>query len=400
MPTKRQPASAEVIDPNDPEWRAPAGNLLPEAIEDEAETGLDRVLTQIRGSGDDKAKVKLYRLRDGKENWCKDFSIAEFEKGAFEMVRERFGPGDYMIRVYGINPNGGRTALMARESFTLEPDEGWRGNNPAPSPSGLEAVLQAMVANQQRFQESIVAALSARPDPMAQMKDTLGLMVVMREAMGLTGGQQGNPLKDTIEAIKMLRETAKEILPENEAPKSEMATMLEALTPIAAIVKETMENRRNPALPAPGSAMPTLSVPASISVAPQPAVAPVNPTAQDVEVNFRNLSEEQKMQLLQELVPVVNHLATLATQNVPPKKGAEYLYDILPDEVLDLIDETPQWFEMLSGMFPILKPHEIWIKEAIKLLDEVEKEDELQSQLPLENMATPPKTGDLPPAAG
>jgi hypothetical protein len=386
--TSRAAAPPAAAPPEGSEWRdvvpmangsmqhpppALSGALVddPEDDEPEEETGLERILTLVRGSADDRAKVKLYRVRDGIEAWCADLSTSEFEAGGYQTIRRRWGSGDYVLMVYGVHPRTGRSARLARERFTIESEQ----ESQAPASTATDAMLRALLDGQQ----ALIAALANRPavDPMESMRGTLALAAQMREAFGMNANPApapaaGGALMEALGLLKSLKEVAGDLLPEREPPKSDLAEMIGMAAPIMDMVKSALAARQNPAPALPAPVAP-LTLPGSIAAAPAPDLQPLQAFAEAIA----RLPENERERHMQELLDALQHLLSLAVAGRPPQEGADFMADKLPDEVLDLL-EVPNWFEALSTFQPQVKPHEAWIRDAVELMFEDDAADDAQ----------------------
>ena len=95
------------------------------------------------------------------------------------------------------HPRGGQGGHGPRAARP-DPDRPQAPPPGAALPSGLESVVAALAEGQQRLQETLVALLGNRPDPMAQMQQMLQMMALMREAMG---GAPKSSVTELVEGI-------------------------------------------------------------------------------------------------------------------------------------------------------------------------------------------------------
>jgi hypothetical protein len=296
-------------------------------------------------------------------------TIAEFEAGGFDAIRLSWGPGKYVLMVYGPHPRTRKVCRLAREEISLEAP---RSDAPlsAANPGGLETVLSRMMEQQAQFQQSVLQALSQRPDPIAGLKDTLGLMTMFREAMGVERSSKSS-LLEIIGAIKELRGAAAEILPEREEEKSDLARLLETAAPILQVMQSRAQVPA-PALPAsaPFPALPPIQPNPAPPRAPLPAPLPENPSLALVPLAqaFSTLQPEQRDALMQTLNQALAELLAMHDRGESAEAGSDFLAIHLPEEILELLD-LPNWFELLSQFAPQVAPHEAWIREAVALLD-------------------------------
>ena len=71
-------------------------------------------------------------------------------------------------------------------------------------------------------------------------------------------------------------------------------------------------------------------------------------------------------------------LTDMAVALTPVDKAADFVYDKLPDDLVEIM-LLDNWFDLLSGFAPGVKPHEEWLRQvrdkAIAMFD-VEDEPE------------------------
>lgn len=338
------------------------------------ESELDRVLALMAGAPEDRASLKLYRRvpGDSKGAYIDDISIHEYAERGLSYVREIAGPGSYILWLYGPHPLSGKVGRLARETFTIEPTRETSNAVAVVNPAQSEIAQLARMMQEQNA--AILAALTQRPDPGAQMRETLALMGAMREAMGLNVAPAApqpvaNPsamLGELVGAIKQLREVSSEINPQSPAadPESPMALVGNIID----LVKTAVANPGIVgALQNAGGAVQPLALPNSMTAA---APLPVEATAAEVVTNpapvAAPLSPEQEMEraILQ---GALQGIVDMATQGADPQKGGEYIADTLPDELLPYL-RLPNWFQLLTmaarQVGVDVAPYAEWIAQA------------------------------------
>lgn len=386
MPTPRKtrtktPAAppADVIDAND--WRSPVGaptstNVLAlpggEFIEEDDPiplTAADRIAAMLQGiGGDERAVVKLYRIpAPGKMQWCEDYTPEVFERGAESLIRSKWGAGEYMIRLYGTTAGkSGSAGYGVRAADTISIAADASSPNPiAAMPAGIAQAIEAMAANQRQMLET----LSARPgaaDPMAQMRDMLSLMTMMRTAMGIEGGgaaSKPHGLAETLKELKMLRELAPELLGEKGGDDEDKDPLTTILKPMLQIISNQQAGAAQQ--PAQLGHMPPVSLPGSMGaddhmppIEPPPTVIHPNPTgAQDMPLI------EDPQTLVAELRKKLGAVIAMAAADLDPEGGADIIFEHLPDDMLAMLD-SPAWFEALCQFEPGAAPYRTWLDEA------------------------------------
>lgn len=356
---KRSPRTIE--QPQDGAWGMPAGQNLPatqsppwdEPQQDE-QTETDRVMQLMRGvSGMDRASVKVYKVDNGVSAFCDNYQPSEFEDGDYSKIRDAYGAGKYKIMLYGIHPETGNFGLLARENVTLMQSSKPRENPIQPQQNdAIAQVLQSLVENQRQTNEAIMTLKSAPPvDPMAQMSQMLSMMTMMRSAMGLDQQQKTGGLSEIIASIKELRGVASEIIPE----RSEEPSMLSMLPQALEVIKAGMQNQ---ATQQPVQ-IPNVALPQNVQ--PNPIQQPVQQSEEDMKLS-------QMIQLKQNL----SKLLTMAREKKSPDEGAKLVYEELPDEFIEILDDE-KWFDMLALIDSEIKTHAEWFTAArngaIKLFD-------------------------------
>ena len=345
MPTRKAPAPAP--DDDDDEI---GGQTLPDLDPEPAPTLADRIRSLSNTDDIDRVKVKVYRRIPGRTTleWCADYSVPDFEAGDLAMLRDDWGPGDYQIRVY----SAGR-GIMLRDDIRVAASLK-RNPDPAPAPahSELSDVVRMLAEGQQR----ILEALGQRPDPTAQLQQTLGLMTSMREAMGLNHApapaatDPGAMLGQLVGAIKTLREVAAEVAPPAVDTENPMAMLPQVLD----LVKAGMGQQQQ-ALPAPEPIEP-LQLPGAFATATED---------EDDKMKMPNLG-------MLALRGQLSRLVKMAQANEDPKRGGLFVAEHLPDELLPAL-RSESYFETLAPFYGGIVPHRAWFDaaraEALRLLD-------------------------------
>jgi hypothetical protein len=346
-----------------PQGIHPAQQPLAEVVriepdqEDTDESATDRVATLLRRAADEGAdQLRVYRKRQGHLDWCETYTPEQFEDGDLPMLRDSFGPGDYELRLYGRHPKTGKYGIVAKSSVTIA--QALKTAPDARRDDGLAQVL-ATIAEGQR---AMLQALTERPqqkDPTEEMTKMLGLMVTMRQAMGIDA-QPRSQITEIVSAIRELREASEEINPEKENSD----TLLGALPGVLEVVKQGMAQQQ--AQPQP---LPLVELPPSMAQAPAPQVQPeATPTEEPDMYN--------PLALLQ-LKAYLKTLLNMAASKKPVEQGAQFVYDKLPDEIVELM-ALDNWFELLAEVAPDCTLHKDWLQQvrdkALGMFDEGEEE--------------------------
>jgi hypothetical protein len=353
-----------------PQGLHPAQQPLAEVVrlepeEEPDESAADRVATLLRRAADDGAsQLRVYRKRQGHLDWCDTYTPEQFEEGDLPMLRDTWGPGDYELRLYGKHPVTGKYGIVAKTSVTIA-----QALKTAPDlrrDDGLAQVL-ATIAEGQR---AMLQALTERPqakDPTEEMTKMLGLMVTMRQAMGIDA-QPRSQITEIVSAIRELREASEEINPDKEPPDS----LLGALPQVLDVVKAGMAQQQPQAQP-----MPLVELPPSMASAPTPQPEPVYQAVQQPQPN-----QEQEVfnpLVLIQLKAYLKTLLNMAQTKKAIEAGAKFVYDKMPDEIVELMT-LDNWFELLLEVAPECKSHKEWLTQvrdqALAMFDQVDEGDD------------------------
>ena len=110
---------------------------IPEEIE---ETATDRVASMLAGiNGLDRAELKVYKIKDGSLEYCQGFKPEQFEEGNFDLLRDRFGHGEFELRLYATHPQTRKFGIRSKLRVKMsEVNKAAMSDN---LPSGLAQVL-------------------------------------------------------------------------------------------------------------------------------------------------------------------------------------------------------------------------------------------------------------------
>jgi hypothetical protein len=303
-----------------------------------------RIRSVIAHSPGDRVKVMLYRFTaTGQRSFCCNYTPEQFEQGDFELIRDEWGAGRFEVRMVG------KAGLMDRPR-EIEIAE---GKPRAPVAVQQNSELAQIMRTMAEGQSAILAALSQRPDPAAQMQQTIALMAGMRDAMGLNAApavptapaqSPSAMLKEMAETMSLLKDIAAKEAPPSDDPMA-------MLPQILGIVQGAMSQR---GAPVPSGAVPMIAAPASLQTNPATlgATAPAEPQGDDVN----------PLQTLM-IRGFVQKLVSMAAKGESPEAGGTFVYEKLPDEALALLD-MPNWFEILAQFEPSAKVHQAWFEAA------------------------------------
>jgi hypothetical protein len=369
------------------DWRlqVPApGNVpqVPPGFDDEdppEESAVDRVFSVLETArGAERATVKLYRVT--KPNiyaWCDDYSIEDFEAGGFAMIRDKWGPGEYEIRLYAIRPTDGRFGVLSKPRIIIEASADAQ-RNPVSAAPAVDPALKEMLAQMAQNQAAMLQALTQRPDPMQNMQQMLALAASFKQAFGDTGSKPQNSIAEIMAAIREMKAVAAEIAPPPPAPDDDADNPMKLLPGVLDLVGKFAPQQGVQPMPQAAPALPhfpPVTLPASMNPAPMPAdagavslpvtqpIAQPNP-APDLNAQPSDIPSDDEMNALQ-LVLMRGYLAKLcgmsSAGNV--EEAADFALSKLPDEAIDIL-ETPEWFALLTQFYPAAAQHQAWLEKV------------------------------------
>jgi len=335
-----------------------AAQIYPENEEIETdieETATDRVATLLQqAAGQERAELNVYRIVNGSREYCAKYLPEEFEEGTFELLRKNFGSGEYELRLYATHPESRK--FVVRSSTRVKIAQSQNSNESNALPNGLSQVLATIASGQQQMLNALVEMKQApQKDQMEEMTKMLSMMTMMREAMGITNQrQEKSSIGEIVSAIKELKGAASELAPEKEKePDSLMAMLPKVLEMVSA-----------------GQQAQAQAIPMQI-----PSVQMPQSFEQNVQQNAPEPENDVNFMTIVKLKGYLTSLINLAVKNETIEIGAKYVYDNLPDDLIELM-ELPNWFELLSGVSPEVKKHEVWLQKvrdsALKLFDDAE----------------------------
>jgi hypothetical protein len=346
-----------------------------EQLESVEETATDRVATMLQNaSGAERAELKVYRVTQGQLEFCDNFLPQQFEEGNFVMLRDRFGAGEYELRLYATHPENKKFVVRNKTRVKIAEDKSG-GITDNGTGGGMNQIMATIAAGQAQMLDALVQ-MKQQPtrDPMDEMTKMLSMMTMMREAMGMNQPSQKSSIGEIVGAIRELRGAADELAPEKEQDglMGMLPKVLEMVT--AGQAQQAQQPQYQPGL------MP-VELPQSFAQAQAPAQ--------------HNEGDDLKLFAMIKLKSYLKSLITIATQGNAPQVGAQFVYDKLPDELVELLF-LDNWFELLSAVAPEVVPHQAWLTGArdgamalFDAADAAEDEQDQQDQQPAETPLEP-----------
>lgn len=373
-----------------PEWRVqvPSGNgaingaMQPPLFDDEdppEESAVDRVFSVLETARTaERATVKLYRVgtKPGQYSWCDDYTVEEFEAGGFAMIREKWGPGEYEIRLYAIRPTDGRFGVLSKPRITIEAGIDAQRNPIAPPPPAVDHALREMIAQMAAGQQAMLQALTNRPDPMQNMQQMLTLAASFKQAFGDSGARPQNTISEIMGAIREMKAVAEEISPPKPPEPDDSDNPLKLLPSVLDLVGKFAPGAGGQMapqmLPQPAQHFPPVALPQGLA-APTPSagdpavslpVAQPNPVQSANSAASTDAPSDEEMNALQ-LVLFRGYLSKLCAMSAAGnvEEAAEFALSKLPDEAFDVL-ELPNWHELLTQFYPGAARHRDWLDKV------------------------------------
>lgn len=344
MATRRAPASEAASAPSDDEGMTaetavsvmrstPQGVQVQSTLDDDEDeaTIADRLRSLVAQTPSDRIIVKLYRPNRSSRRmeWCADYAPHDLEERDLELIREQWGAGPYELRVIGSSGILSRIQVNIAEMPV----------SAAPVASGgpsaeLAAILRAMQEQNAAQNAALLAAITNRPDPRAEMMQSLEMMRMMRDAFAPPPAapalDQVAMIRGIAEAVKSMREVSRELSPEDDGPPDMITMLAKGLDTIRTLSTQQAPTQSFPALPAP-----------------------------EIPASFSPESDPMLLSLRSHLV----RLVTMANGNRTPIEGGEYIYQELPEELIPILNHA-SWFDSCAALYPPVKLQEAWARKA------------------------------------
>lgn len=330
-------------------------NEVTDELEEVEETASDRVMTLLQNArGEGRAELNVYRISNGERQYCAKYKPEEFEEGSFELLRSNFGAGEYELRLYATDPRTNRFVVRSQTRIKI-------AESKAPAageglPAGLAQVLGTIAQGQEQMLRALVdMKQTPQKDPMEEMTKMLSMMTMMREAMGLNvpQRQEKSSIGEIVSAIKELKGAAAEFTPEEKEPQDLMGMLPKVLDLVSAGQQAQQMQQQPPTYQAqPGAVLSPVTIPPEVAAAHTPQ-QPLQ-TEQETDVNILTMMK---------LKGYLKTLTDMAQSNKPVSEGAQFVYDKLPDDLIEIM-ALDNWFNLLSGVVAEVKPHEKWLREV------------------------------------
>ena len=333
------------------------------------ESPAERIARVLRESqGDERAKVALHRAVQGtaKTEWCRDYTPENFESIGYEGLRAEWGPGEYVILVYGMDADNRYFTRKAKSTLNLAAARGVEKSvqSAAPADSALAQILASLADSQRQ----ILEVLTKRPEPvdqMTQMQTMLGVMQSFKSVLAPAESPQKSQISEIVAAVRELRAVSDEINPakgDTDNPLSMLPQILDTIKTLGIAQRESA-----PVQP--------VELPASMIEQYQPAPTPLENPAPAVNAGtFQaapNPAPKSPAEPAREAVDIqlfkskLDEMIALAGKG-DIQAGAEIGYEFLPDEMIEYARKDTNWFQAVAGFHPEAAPHRAYFESVMR----------------------------------
>ena len=343
------------LHPDDQPLTNPAAAFFDEPQEEIEETAADRVATLLKeAAGQERAELNVYRIVQGAREYCQKYSPGEFEEGTFDLLRDRFGPGEYELRLYATHPETRK--FVVRSSTRIKIAEN-RIPDAAPGQmnNGLAQVLQTIAQGQQQMLSALVEIKQTPPkDPMDEMTKMLSMMTMMREAMGMNNQREKSSISEIVGAIKELKGAAQEFAPEKEESDSLFGMLPKVIDLVTQGQQAQQQQQQQP--------MQNIEIPQSMMYPPQNAPMQ-NPVETNESAQATQDNNDMKALTYLKLRSYLKSLTDMAVNGKSIAEGANFVYAKLPDDLIEIM-LLDNWYELLAAVAPGVSEHQKWVTEV------------------------------------
>jgi len=331
----------------------------------------ERIRNLIQGDVADRVKIKLFRhnTRTGDYEWCRDMTAYEWENGDMQLIRDEWGGGKYELRIYGRQGLLGKPRVQIAAANITPTATAPRIESS--SNSELADVLRMLAEGQNR----LFAALSEKPDPMASMVQMGMAMKAMREAFGPSGDSGGksslDQVKELLAVTREVRSATKELT--EDQPQPEPENMMGLASKLLGVIGPALTAQQQQPQQSIYTPVQPVAVPSSFAHAqPQQPLPTIEAMPQPQQP--QPAPDDEPLEVF-ELRQSIELLCKMAAAKQQATKGGQLIYERMPDEMLDHMD-SENWFDLVAQVFPIIRPHEAWLREAKAEADKLFAADE------------------------
>lgn len=349
-------------------------------------------LYQELGLTDHDATVHVSRFGEDKNEY--NIWRGDPESYDLESLAKKFGSGQYRVKIYVRIPSGHKVKQAEKLIYwQLGPEDEARykkamkaiddiaNERPAlPQQNNMEDMVKLMMAGFNASIEKIATLIKPAPEnpmntlqgireiaamfkpaPQANEMDGLSKMIMAKAVEKLLDDKPSivnsdgelSPMGVLMRGVEVFGDA---IAKKKEAENSVTATQF---TPQGGVMMNTPPSPVIETSPMGTGIAAQISQPQVITPEPQMNASPD-------EINKVILDQS-------------NMACAMAAAGIKPLTFAKSIYELAPDEVIDVLANDSGWFETLCAINPECKKHETWLKECrdlvLKMLDEENPED-------------------------
>lgn len=352
---------------------------------DSLNPALEQLYAELGITGDADTTVHVSKVdADGRGN---DANVWKGDPDQYDLesLAKKFGSGSYRVMVYVKIPSGQKVRKVNKTiAWLLSPEDEAKRIAAQTQPQ----VMQQMQPAQQQidlagairemgqmFQNTLLAMQQNKPTEQSPLNTLQGIKELASVLV-----PQHQPQTDTFEktmrGVELFMGLQSKLTPTPPITDADGELSMPAL--IMTALKEFKNLRGN---------MPTATQ-TPVAAQPQQLPAPV-PGAPENVVTPEMQAEADEMNIV--LNYQLKQANKAAAANVDPAEYANTVYSMIPDDVLQMIGNDPQWFDKLAQIAPHVAPFRDWY---LKLGEQI------KAFMIEDNLLTPPNSGDtLPPNA-
>jgi hypothetical protein len=300
----------------------------------------ERVRAAMGVDAEDSYSMKLFRKGDGKELiWLNTVSPDDVVGEPEIYMKTHHGGGRFVLMLIG------RKGVLMRHNVTISgPPKITQSESQAPQESSATLKILESIAQSQTALMQLLSRPAPAPPPPPTLMEQIQLLTALQTLTKPAASQGGNSITELAANVRALKELSGELGGGGEKDTSDV--LMGALPGLLDLIQTGMKQRQEQ------QTLPAVVVPQSA----QPAPALQQPTQQASDMEALAFQG------------VIQKLVMMATQNAPALEGAEFLYEVLPNEVLPML-KLPNWFDILALQAPQLVPHRAWLETVKPELD-------------------------------
>lgn len=351
-------------------------------------------LYQELGVTDHDATVHVSRFGEDKNEY--NIWRGDPESYDLESIAKKFGSGQYRVKIYVRIPSGHKVKQAEKLIYwQLGPEDEARykkamksiddiaNERPAPPQQiSMEDLVKLMTAGFNASIEKIATLIKPVPEnPMNTLQGIREIATMFKPA------QQANEMDGLSKMIiakaveKLFDDKPSVVNADGEV--SPMGVLMRGIDVLgdAIVKKKEAENAVTATQFTPqGGVM--MNTPPS----PVTETQVTTPISQPQVITPKPQMSASPDEINKVILDQSNMACAMAAAGIKPLTFAKSIYELAPDEVIDVLANDPGWFETLCAINPECKKHETWLKECrdlvLKMLDEENPDEETLTTAP------------------